>query len=99
METIVFQYQLMENGLIYLGDWNGNFRLCVLKSRRIQLLNKVTYCWLQTSLGIKHCIYTRNISEKSDPRRHALFGLPQSIPIPSLPFEVMTMDFIPELLI
>src|ERR1700685_1791971 len=56
-----------------------------------------TYHWPCKSLGIKNCVSTHNISGKSDLRQHVLFGLPQSIPIPSIPFEVVTMEFIPEL--
>ena len=54
------------------------------------------YYWPCISLGIKCCISTCNISEKSDLRHHALFGLPQSISISSQPFNVV-MEFILEL--
>src|ERR1700691_543001 len=115
---MVSQYQLRENGLTYLEDWDRNFQLCVLKPRRIVILGGIhqslmeftlgkytrtcnqataTYHWPCKSLSIKNCVSAHNISGKSDPRRHVLFGLPQSIPIPSIPFEVVTMEFIPEL--
>jgi len=42
-------------------------------------------------------IFTCDICQKSKTRRHAPYGLLQPIPIPDRPFEVVTMDFIPEL--
>ena len=102
--VMVSQYQLRENGLTYLEDWDGNFQLCVLKPRRIVILGGIhpslmefalgnntgtydqataTYHWPRKSLGIKNCVSAHNISGKSDPRRHVLFGLPQSVPISS----------------
>ena len=102
--VMVSQYQLRENGLTYLEDWDGNFQLCVLKPKRIIILGRIhkslmeftlgkyartydqttaTYHWPRKSLGIKNCVSAHNISGKSDPRRHVLFGLPQSVPISS----------------
>ena len=42
-------------------------------------------------------VSTCNICQKAKPQRHALVGLLQPIPIPSQPFEVVSMDFILEL--
>jgi hypothetical protein len=39
--VMVSQYQLWENGLTYLGDWDRNFQLCVLKPRRIVILGGI----------------------------------------------------------
>ena len=49
------------------------------------------------SQDIKVFVSTCNICQKSKPRRHAPVGLLQPIPIPTRPFEVISMDFIPEL--
>jgi hypothetical protein len=56
-----------------------------------------TYYWPEMSWDIKHYVSTCDICQKSKPRRHAPVGLLQPIPIPSKPFEVVSMDFIPEL--
>src|ERR1700683_19697 len=56
-----------------------------------------TYYWPCMSLGIKCYVSTRNTSGKPDLRRHALFGLTQSILILSLPFKIVTMEIVPEL--
>lgn len=56
-----------------------------------------TYYWPRMSRHIKQYVETCDICQKSKPRRHAPVGLLQPIPIPSRPFEVVTMDFIPEL--
>ena len=40
---------------------------------------------------------TCDIGQKTKPRCHALIRMLQPIPIPSQPFKVVTMDFIPEL--
>lgn len=56
-----------------------------------------TYYWPQMSRDIKRYTESCDICQKSKPRRHAPIGLLQPIPIPSQPFEVVTMDFIPEL--
>ena len=116
--VMVSEYQLRENGLTYLKDWDRNSQLCVLKPRRIVILGGIhpslmefalgnnagtydqataTYHWHRKSLGIKNCVSAHNISGKSDPSQHVLFGLPQSIPIPSIPLKVVTMEFIPKL--
>jgi Integrase zinc binding domain len=57
----------------------------------------VTYYLPRMSRDIKRYISTCDICQKSKPRHHALVGLLQPIPIPSHPFEVVSMDFIPEL--
>src|SRR6266403_2770793 len=49
------------------------------------------------SRDIKHYVSTCDICQKAKPRRHAPIGLLQPIPIPSQPFEVVSMHFIPEL--
>jgi hypothetical protein len=56
-----------------------------------------TYYWPKMSRQIKAYTDTCDICQKSKPRRHAPAGLLQPIPIPTQPFEVVTMDFIPEL--
>lgn len=56
-----------------------------------------TYYWPKMSRDIKRYVSTCDICQKSKPRRHGPVGLLQPIPIPSQPFEVVTMDFIPEL--
>lgn len=56
-----------------------------------------TYYWPRMSRSIKMFVSTCDICQKSKPRRHALVGLLRPIPIPTRPFEVVTMDFIPEL--
>ena len=56
------------------------------------------YYWPRMSQDIKKYVGTCNICQKAKPRRHAPLGLLQPIPIPSQPFEVVSMDFIPELL-
>ena len=57
-----------------------------------------TYYWPKMSRGIKAFVSTCDICQKSKLRRHAPVGLLQLIPIPTRPFEVISMDFIPELL-
>ena len=49
------------------------------------------------SREIKVFVNTCDICQKTKPRRHGPMGLLQPIPIPSQPFEVVSMDFIPEL--
>ena len=56
-----------------------------------------TYYWPRMSREIKSFVNTCDVCQKTKPRRHAPIGLLQPIPIPSQPFEVVTMDFIPEL--
>lgn len=56
-----------------------------------------TYYWPRMSRDIKKYVSTCDVCQKSKPRRHAPVGLLQPIPIPTRPFEVITMDFIPEL--
>ena len=46
---------------------------------------------------IKRYLSTCNICQKAKPRRHTPTRLLQPIPIPSQPFEVVSMDFILEL--
>ena len=58
-----------------------------------------TYYWPQMSREIKNFVNTCDVCQKTKPRRHTPVGLLQPIPIPSQPFEVVTMNFIPELLL
>ena len=55
------------------------------------------YYWPRMARDIKQYVSTCDICQKAKPRRHAPVGLLRPIPIPSRPFEVVTMDFIPEL--
>jgi hypothetical protein len=57
------------------------------------------YYWPRMSRDIKKYISTCDIFQKAKPRRHAPVGMLQPIPIPSQPFKVVCMDFIPELLV
>jgi transposase InsO family protein len=56
-----------------------------------------TYYWPKMSRDIKRYVSTCDICQKAKPRCHAPAGLLQPIPIPSQPFEVVSMDFILEL--
>jgi hypothetical protein len=56
-----------------------------------------TYYWPRMSRDIKQYVSTCDICQKSKPKCYAPFGLLQPIPIPTQPFEVVSMDFIPEL--
>jgi hypothetical protein len=55
------------------------------------------YFWPRMSKDIKLFVTTCDLCQKNKSKRHAPFGLLRPIPIPSRPFEVITMDFIPEL--
>nr|GAT59874.1 TY3B-TY3B protein [Mycena chlorophos] len=55
------------------------------------------YYWPKMARDLKRYTSTCDICQKAKPRRHAPVGLLQPIPIPSQPFEVVSMDFIPEL--
>jgi len=56
-----------------------------------------TYYWPRMSQSIKTFISTCDICQKSKLRHHTPVGLLRPIPIPTRPFEVVSMDFIPEL--
>jgi len=56
-----------------------------------------TYYWPRISRDIKQYVSTCDICQKSKPKHHAPVGLLQPIPIPTQPFEVVSMDFIAEL--
>ncbi len=56
----------------------------------------VTHYWPRMSRRIKEYVDLCDICQKSKPKRHAPQGLLQPIPIPSQPFEVVSMDFIPK---
>ena len=55
------------------------------------------YFWPRMSKDIKEFVTSCDICQKSKVKRHAPYGMLRPIPIPSQPFEVITMDFIPEL--
>ena len=55
-----------------------------------------TYYW-PMSREINTFVTTCDVCQKTKPRRHGPMGLLQPIPILSQPFEVVSMDFIPEL--
>src|ERR1700683_3147036 len=55
------------------------------------------YYWPRMSRDIKKYVGTCDICQKAKPGWHAPLGLLQPILIPSQPFEVVPMDFIPEL--
>ena len=55
------------------------------------------YYWLRMSRDIKKYVGTCDICQKTKPRHHAPIRMLQPILIPSQPFEVVSMDFIPEL--
>ncbi|QRV96541.1 Retrovirus-related Pol polyprotein from transposon [Ceratobasidium sp. AG-Ba] len=61
--------------------------------------NKVasTYYWPKMVHVIKEYVRTCDICQKAKPKRHGQRGFLKSIPIPSQPFEVVTMDFIMDL--
>ena len=56
-----------------------------------------TYYWPRMSREIKVFVNTCDVCQKTKPRHHRPVGLLQLIPIPSQPFKVVSMDFIPEL--
>lgn len=56
-----------------------------------------THYWPGMSRDLKRWVSTCDICQKTKPRRHGPVGLLQPIPIPTRPFEVVSMDFIPEL--
>src|ERR1700683_5035456 len=56
-----------------------------------------TYYWPRMSRDIKRYVSTCDICQKTKPKHHAPVRLLQPIPILSQPFEVVSMDFIPEL--
>jgi len=56
-----------------------------------------TYYWPRMSRDIKQYVSTCNIFQKAKPQHHAPVRLLQPILISSQPFEVVSMNFIPEL--
>lgn len=56
-----------------------------------------TYYWPRMSRSIKAFVQTCDVCQKAKPRKHPPVGILQPIPIPSQPFEVLSMDFISEL--
>jgi len=112
------QYIHGSDGLIYFENWDGNKRICVPETLKIEIMEEVhnsltetahggyhkcynkiatTYYWPRMSRDIKKYVTTCDICQKAKPRRHAPAGLLNPIPIPTQPFEVVSMDFIPEL--
>lgn len=57
----------------------------------------LTYYWPRMGREVRKFISTCDICQKAKPKRHAPFGMLRPIPIPSRPFEMISMDFIPEL--
>jgi len=57
----------------------------------------MVYYWPRMSWDIKKYSSTCDICQKTKPRHHAPIRMLQPIPIPSQPFKVVTMHFIPEL--
>lgn len=55
------------------------------------------YYWPRMSRDIKTFVNTCDICQRMKARRHAPYGYLKSIPIPSQPFETVSMDFIAEL--
>ena len=55
------------------------------------------YYWPRMSKNIKRYVSIWDICQQVKPRHHAPLGLFQPIPIPSRPFDVVTMNFIPDL--
>lgn len=55
------------------------------------------YYWPRMYQDIKEYIRTCDICQKVKHRRHAPYGHLQSLPIPGKPFDVVSIDFIPEL--
>lgn len=53
------------------------------------------YYWTKMSRDIKRFVSTCDVCQKIKPRKHAPFGLLQSIAVPDQPFQVVSMDFIP----
>jgi reverse transcriptase-like protein/integrase-like protein/chromodomain-containing protein len=56
-----------------------------------------TYFWPRMLRDVKRIVLSCDECQRSKIRKHAPYGLLKSIPIPQRPFEVITMDFIPEL--
>ena len=55
------------------------------------------YYWPAMARVIKKFVTSCDLCQKAKPKRHGQRGFLQSIPIPSQPFEVITMDFIMDL--
>ena len=55
------------------------------------------YFWHSMSRDIKGYVSSCDICQKAKPRQVGSIGLLQPIPIPTIPFEVISMDFIAEL--
>jgi hypothetical protein len=55
------------------------------------------YFWPRMSKDIREFVTTCDLCQKAKTRHHAPYGLLKPIPIPSQPFEVISMDFITEM--
>src|SRR6201996_6517394 len=64
-----------------------------------KLYNRIasTYYWKHMSRPIKQYVNSCDICQKAKPRRMGPIGVLQPIPVPNIPFEVISMDFIPHL--
>ncbi|KAI1785025.1 hypothetical protein LXA43DRAFT_1100719 [Ganoderma leucocontextum] len=92
------QYNVGEEGLIYFEDWNGASRLCVPESKRVDIIKEVHDTLMEGAHSGYHRTYNRIASTyywlllAADVARRQ-----KPIAIPLRRFEVVTMDFIPEL--
>lgn len=66
---------------------------------RFRTYNRVAslYYWPRMGQDIKAFVRSCDVCQKVKPRRHSPAGLLQPIPIPSAPFEVVSMDFVTDL--
>jgi hypothetical protein len=112
------QFSISDRGLMHFSDAQGNSRLCVPKSKTIEIMsddhNKLSegahegyhrmfnrlscvYFWPKMMGDVRSYVTTCDICQKVKTRKHAPYGMLRNIPIPSRPFEVVSMDFIPHL--
>ena len=57
----------------------------------------LTYYWPRMARDVRKFVTTCDICQRMKIKKHAPYGMLRPLPIPSRPFEVVTMDFIPEL--
>jgi hypothetical protein len=117
-EPRYLNYSIGEDGLVYFDNWDGNRRLCVPETLKVEIMKDIhesltegahcgyhktynriaaNYYWPRMSRQIKNYVLSCDVCQKIKPKRHAPLGLLKPIPIPTRPFEVVTMDFITEL--